>query len=131
MRTKVYRTNRRTMQILVNSTCTHKSKYLHPTRARGLSTHLNSSLARINCDSDRYIKKVNKLQQEILCQLLICVMHIRKRGRDGEFSLFLYFIEGYIITDSLLICVKTKYNDVRLHVPRPNVNVTRISTHIF
>ena len=54
------------MEILVNSTCTHKNKYVHPTRARGLSIPLNSSLARINSDSDRQIKsKVNNLQQSI------------------------------------------------------------------
>src|SRR3990170_8600561 len=32
------------MQSLVNGTCTHKSKYLHPTQARGLSIPLNSLL---------------------------------------------------------------------------------------
>src|SRR3989337_1704991 len=42
-----YQTSRRITQSLMNSTCTHKSKYLHPTWARGLSILLNLLLARI------------------------------------------------------------------------------------
>src|SRR3989337_519152 len=50
-----YRTSRRITQSLVNSTCTHKSKYLHPTWARGSSIPLNSLLARIKSCSGRWI----------------------------------------------------------------------------
>jgi hypothetical protein len=48
-----YRTSRRITQSLVNSTCTQKSKYLRPMRARGSSIPLNSLLARIKSCSGR------------------------------------------------------------------------------
>jgi hypothetical protein len=64
-----YRTNRRITQSLVNSTCTQKSKYLHPTRARGLSIPLNLLLARIKS----------------------CMMEICPRG-NNEVVIILYFL---------------------------------------